>query len=288
MSAENGVIGSMLAVWRGARYRAASSDMHTRPRSGPHDYQRPTPGLDELLRRRRRRCRGSGGTALRGARAKPGNHERHRTGRSARLVRRDLSQPGDHVDLRAALSHAGSLWPRHRHPDRADHPLRVPPVDRERPNSAHRSRSCLVAEVRRDQTLWVYDRGLHCVDRHRTRTLFQSARCGRLDGAPDFSAAHQLGDQLLEYPQASRSHAGKRVTPDLTLERASGCTEVKETSLLSEGAFSVTEQIVTQTIAVEEFRRSTQALWKEIFEPTGDGPHWILDTGTSLFETLSD
>ncbi len=78
------------------------------------------------------------------------------------------------------------------------------------------------------------------------------------------------------------------MTPDLTLERASGCTEVKETSLLSEGAFSVTEQIVTQTIAVEEFRRSTQALWKEIFEPTGDGPHWILDTGTSLFETLSD
>jgi hypothetical protein len=50
----------------------------------------------------------------------------------------------------------------------------------------------------------------------------------------------------------------------------------------------VTEQIVTQTIAVEDFRTGFLALWKEIFESTGDGPHWILDTGTSLLETLSD
>jgi hypothetical protein len=50
----------------------------------------------------------------------------------------------------------------------------------------------------------------------------------------------------------------------------------------------VTEQTATRTIPVEDFRASILALWTEIFEPTGDGPHWILDTGTSLFETLSD
>jgi hypothetical protein len=56
----------------------------------------------------------------------------------------------------------------------------------------------------------------------------------------------------------------------------------------NEGAFSVTEQIVTSTIAVEEFRKSFLMLWNEIFVPVGDGPHWVLDAGTSLFETLSD
>lgn len=50
----------------------------------------------------------------------------------------------------------------------------------------------------------------------------------------------------------------------------------------------MTEQTATRTIPVEEFRNSFLTLWKEIFEPTGDGPHWILDSGTSLFETLSD
>jgi hypothetical protein len=50
----------------------------------------------------------------------------------------------------------------------------------------------------------------------------------------------------------------------------------------------VTEQTVTQTIAVEDFRKSFLMLWNEIFMPVGDGPHWILDAGTSLFETLSD
>ena len=50
----------------------------------------------------------------------------------------------------------------------------------------------------------------------------------------------------------------------------------------------MTEQTATAAIAAEDFRASLLALWKEIFEPTGDGPHWILDSGTSLFETLSD
>jgi hypothetical protein len=50
----------------------------------------------------------------------------------------------------------------------------------------------------------------------------------------------------------------------------------------------VTEQIVMQPIAVDDFRTSLLSLWQEIFEPTGEGPHWILDAGTSLFETLSD
>lgn len=50
----------------------------------------------------------------------------------------------------------------------------------------------------------------------------------------------------------------------------------------------MTDQTATRTIAAEDFRASLLILWKEIFEPTGDGPHWILDGGTSLFETLSD
>lgn len=50
----------------------------------------------------------------------------------------------------------------------------------------------------------------------------------------------------------------------------------------------MTEQTATAAIAPEDFRASLLALWTEIFEPTGDGPHWILDAGTSLFETLSD
>jgi hypothetical protein len=51
---------------------------------------------------------------------------------------------------------------------------------------------------------------------------------------------------------------------------------------------SLTEQTATATISSADFRSNLLAIWKEIFEPTGDGPHWILDTGTSLFETLSD
>jgi hypothetical protein len=50
----------------------------------------------------------------------------------------------------------------------------------------------------------------------------------------------------------------------------------------------VTEQTEIQTISVDDFRKNFLTLWKEIFESTGDGPHWILDAGTSLFETLSD
>lgn len=50
----------------------------------------------------------------------------------------------------------------------------------------------------------------------------------------------------------------------------------------------MTEQTATQTISVEDFRKSFLAIWTEIFEPVGDGPHWILDSGASLFETLSD
>lgn len=50
----------------------------------------------------------------------------------------------------------------------------------------------------------------------------------------------------------------------------------------------MTEQTATQTISVDVFRDAFLALWTEIFEPTGDGPHWILDGGTSMFETLAD
>jgi len=50
----------------------------------------------------------------------------------------------------------------------------------------------------------------------------------------------------------------------------------------------VTEQTATLAIPAEDFRSSFLSLWKEIFEPTGSGPHWILDAGTSFFETLSD
>lgn len=49
----------------------------------------------------------------------------------------------------------------------------------------------------------------------------------------------------------------------------------------------MTEQTATGTISVDVFRDAFLALWTEIFEPTGDGPHWILDAGTSMFETLA-
>lgn len=49
----------------------------------------------------------------------------------------------------------------------------------------------------------------------------------------------------------------------------------------------MTEQTATATISVADFRTSFLALWKEIFEPAGDGPYWILDGGTSLLETLA-
>jgi hypothetical protein len=50
----------------------------------------------------------------------------------------------------------------------------------------------------------------------------------------------------------------------------------------------MTEQTATGTISADVFRNAFLALWTEIFEPTGDGPHWILDGGTSMFETLAD
>src|SRR3954447_4809826 len=59
-------------------------------------------------------------------------------------------------------------------------------------------------------------------------------------------------------------------------------------ALQHQGAPIVTEQTATLAIPAEDFRSSFLSLWKEIFEPTGSGPHWILDAGTSFFETLSD
>src|SRR5690349_3280357 len=50
----------------------------------------------------------------------------------------------------------------------------------------------------------------------------------------------------------------------------------------------MTDQTTTGTISVDVFRNAFLALWTEIFEPTGDGPRWILDGGTSMFETLAD
>jgi hypothetical protein len=50
----------------------------------------------------------------------------------------------------------------------------------------------------------------------------------------------------------------------------------------------VTELTATQTIPVDDFRNGFLALWKELFEAKDDdGPSWVLDRGTSMFETLA-
>ncbi|MCO5222108.1 MAG: hypothetical protein M9947_11095 [Thermomicrobiales bacterium] len=49
----------------------------------------------------------------------------------------------------------------------------------------------------------------------------------------------------------------------------------------------MTEQTVTHSIAVPDFRNEFLAVWTEIFEPT-EGPHYLLDDNNSFFETLAD
>lgn len=50
----------------------------------------------------------------------------------------------------------------------------------------------------------------------------------------------------------------------------------------------MSEQVVTPTVAGEDVRQSVLALWREIFGPSGeDGPSWVLDRGTSMFDTLA-
>lgn len=49
----------------------------------------------------------------------------------------------------------------------------------------------------------------------------------------------------------------------------------------------MTDLAATIAIPVEDFRTAFLASWKEIFEPVSDDAHWILDKGTSLFETLA-
>lgn len=50
----------------------------------------------------------------------------------------------------------------------------------------------------------------------------------------------------------------------------------------------MTEHTAPGTISIDLFRKALLTLWTEIFEPVGDGSHWILDGGTSMFETLAD
>ncbi len=50
----------------------------------------------------------------------------------------------------------------------------------------------------------------------------------------------------------------------------------------------MTEQTATVTIDAADFRQGLLAIWDEIFDAKGEnGPMWILDKGTSMFETLA-
>jgi hypothetical protein len=48
----------------------------------------------------------------------------------------------------------------------------------------------------------------------------------------------------------------------------------------------VTEQTVTTSIAATDFRDQFLTIWTELFEAT-PGPHFLLDSGDSFFETLA-
>ena len=49
----------------------------------------------------------------------------------------------------------------------------------------------------------------------------------------------------------------------------------------------MSQQTTTPTVEVTDFRNAFLSIWREIFEPV-EGRHDILDSGTSLFETLAD